>query len=60
MAKDTLPPKKPLGALVAEKGISDVVAAGVRGLRRWDDLFEVSEAELDAAIREYQSIRLGR
>lgn len=53
------PTKRPLEVLVREKDVPSLVAAGVKGLRRWDDLYEVTESELDAAIREYHSIRLG-
>lgn len=59
MAKDTIPTKRQLGALAAENGVSALLLAGVKGLRRWDDLYEVSEDELAAAIREFQNVKLG-
>ena len=67
MAKDTpaltpatpaAPTKRSLVDLAREKKIPDLVLAGVKGLRRWDDLYPVSEAELDAAVQDYHSITM--
>ena len=53
----TQPAKLPLVTVGAR--LPAHVLAGIKGLRRWDDLYEVSEAELTAALREYESIQIG-
>ena len=53
------PVREPLGALAARKGIAAHVLAGVRGLKRWDELFPVTEDELLAAVVAFESISLG-
>ena len=67
MAKDTpaltpvtpvVPAKRSLVDLAREKKVPDLVLAGVKGLRRWDDLYPVTEAELDAAVQDYRSITM--
>ncbi len=54
---DKAPEKRPL--FVVGRRYPGHVLAAVKSLKRWDDLFEVSEAELAAAVAELDSIRLG-
>jgi hypothetical protein len=51
--------KRPFFVVAKELGIPPHIAAGVRALRRWDDLFDVTTSETQAAVREFGSIRIG-
>jgi hypothetical protein len=35
------------------------ILAAVKAWKRWDDLFQVSDEELAAAVKELESIRIG-
>jgi hypothetical protein len=51
------PRKRPL--FIAAKHLPVHILLGVKALRKWDDLFDVSDAELEAAVHEVENIRLG-
>jgi hypothetical protein len=62
MAKDkaeveAVPAKRPL--FVVGRRYPAAILAAVKSLKRWDDLFEVSESELAQAVKELDSIHLG-
>lgn len=64
MAKDTTieqppPVKRPFFVVAKELGLPPHIVAGVHALRRWDDLFDVTTNELEAAVRELGNIRIG-
>jgi hypothetical protein len=50
------PPKRPLR--VAAQELPAHVLAGVKALRKWDDLFDVTDDELAAAVADVKSIRI--
>ena len=54
-------PAAPVKRQLAQAGakLSPHVLAGVKALRQWDDLYEVTDAELQAAVDEATNFRLG-
>jgi hypothetical protein len=44
--------------IAAASALPPHVLAGVKALRRWDDLFPVTDAELAAAVAEFESVKL--
>lgn len=54
---DAPPPRRPLH--IAAKGLPPHVLAGVKALRRWDDLFDVTDDELARAVKAVANIRIG-
>ena len=52
------PVKRPLH--VAARGMDPAKVAAAKALMRWDDLFDVSDADLEDALRKVQNIQIGR
>ncbi len=54
----TSPVKRPLEVAAKALAIPAHLLAGAKALRGWDDLFDVTDAELQAAVQEVASITL--
>ncbi len=59
MTDDTTITKRPLNVAAKALDVPAHLLAGVKALRRWDDLFDVTDDELKAAVDEVSNIRIG-
>lgn len=55
---DLAPRKRPLADAAKALAVPAHLLAGVKALRRWDDLYEVTDAELLAAVSAVSSISM--